>query len=186
MLSLLFNWERCEILEIRIFYCSKTSFGWASQGCISNGFVSWRCRMSGFVVQGPKSDYRDSSGLKNGLYPICYSDCGGSFLQICALHSFGPSLHSRISCQGFLRWSCTAAWHSSVTCLRPRSCVHFAVLEGVAHSFWCQASYDHSISSTIRWSGGSYQQNNHNVFALLYRWSATTVATVASVGRIYL
>ena len=25
--------------------------------------------MSGFVVQGPKSDYRDSSGLKNGLYP---------------------------------------------------------------------------------------------------------------------
>jgi hypothetical protein len=25
--------------------------------------------MSGFVVQGPKSDYRDCSGLKNGLYP---------------------------------------------------------------------------------------------------------------------
>ena len=25
--------------------------------------------MSGFVVQGPKSDYRDSSGLKNRLYP---------------------------------------------------------------------------------------------------------------------
>jgi len=25
--------------------------------------------MSGFIVQGPKSDYRDSSGLKNGLYP---------------------------------------------------------------------------------------------------------------------
>ena len=27
--SLLFNWERCEILEIRKFYCSKTAFGWA-------------------------------------------------------------------------------------------------------------------------------------------------------------
>ena len=26
--------------------------------------------MSGFVVQGPKSDDRDSSGSKNGLYPI--------------------------------------------------------------------------------------------------------------------
>ena len=26
--------------------------------------------MSGFVVQGSKSDYRDSSGLKNGLYPL--------------------------------------------------------------------------------------------------------------------
>ena len=25
--------------------------------------------MSGFVVQGPKSDYRDSSGLKNRLFP---------------------------------------------------------------------------------------------------------------------
>jgi len=25
--------------------------------------------MSGFVVQGLKSDYRDSSGLKNRLYP---------------------------------------------------------------------------------------------------------------------
>ena len=25
--------------------------------------------MSGFIVQGPKSDDRDSSGLKNGLYP---------------------------------------------------------------------------------------------------------------------
>jgi len=42
---------------------------WLSQGCFSNGFVSWRCRMSGFVVQGPKSDYHDSSWLKNGLYP---------------------------------------------------------------------------------------------------------------------
>ena len=28
--------------------------------------------MSGFVVQGPKSDYRDSSGLKNGLYPLIF------------------------------------------------------------------------------------------------------------------
>jgi len=28
--------------------------------------------MSGFVVQGPKSDYRDSSGLKNRLYPSFY------------------------------------------------------------------------------------------------------------------
>ena len=28
--------------------------------------------MSGFVVQGPKSDYRDSSGLKNGLYPFVH------------------------------------------------------------------------------------------------------------------
>ena len=28
--------------------------------------------MSGFVVQGPKSDYRDSSGLKNRLYPLYY------------------------------------------------------------------------------------------------------------------
>ena len=27
--SLLFNWERCEIPEIRKFYCSKTVFGWA-------------------------------------------------------------------------------------------------------------------------------------------------------------
>ena len=26
--------------------------------------------MSDFVVQGPKSDYRDSSGLKNRLYPM--------------------------------------------------------------------------------------------------------------------
>ena len=26
--------------------------------------------MSGFIVQGPKSDDRDSSGLKNGLYPF--------------------------------------------------------------------------------------------------------------------
>jgi hypothetical protein len=26
--------------------------------------------MSGFVVQGPKSDYRDSSGLKNRLFPF--------------------------------------------------------------------------------------------------------------------
>jgi len=26
--------------------------------------------MSGFVVQGPKSDYRDSSGFKYGLYPF--------------------------------------------------------------------------------------------------------------------
>ena len=36
--------------------------------------------MSGFVVQMPKSDYRDSSGLKNKLYPkkkhstICSGD----------------------------------------------------------------------------------------------------------------
>ena len=29
--------------------------------------------MSGFVVQGPKSDYRDSSGLKNRLFPIFYN-----------------------------------------------------------------------------------------------------------------
>ena len=28
--------------------------------------------MSGFIVQGPKSDYRDRSGLKNGLYPSKY------------------------------------------------------------------------------------------------------------------
>ena len=27
--------------------------------------------MSGFVVQGSKSDDHDSSRLKNGLYPIC-------------------------------------------------------------------------------------------------------------------
>ena len=26
--------------------------------------------MSGFIVRGPKSDYRDSSRLKNGLYPF--------------------------------------------------------------------------------------------------------------------
>ena len=26
---LLFNWERCGILEIRKFYCIKTAFGWA-------------------------------------------------------------------------------------------------------------------------------------------------------------
>ena len=26
--------------------------------------------MSGFVVEEPKSDYRDSSGLKNRLYPF--------------------------------------------------------------------------------------------------------------------
>ena len=25
--------------------------------------------MSGFVIQGPKSDYRDSSGLKNRFFP---------------------------------------------------------------------------------------------------------------------
>ena len=25
--------------------------------------------MSGFIIQGPKSDYRDSLGLKNRLYP---------------------------------------------------------------------------------------------------------------------
>ena len=28
--------------------------------------------MSGFEVQGPKSDDSDSLGLKNGLYPIMY------------------------------------------------------------------------------------------------------------------
>ena len=31
--------------------------------------------MSGFVVQGPKSDYRDSSGLKNRLFPFFYVVC---------------------------------------------------------------------------------------------------------------
>ena len=42
---------------------------WLNQGCFSNGFVSWRCRMSGFIVKRPKSDYRDNSELKNRLYP---------------------------------------------------------------------------------------------------------------------
>ena len=68
MLSLLFNWEKCKILEIRKLYCSKTALGWG-QGCFSNGFGSWRCRMSGFVVQGPKLDDRNSSELKNRLFP---------------------------------------------------------------------------------------------------------------------
>ena len=77
MLSFLFNWERCEILEIRKFYCSNCL--WLSQGCFSYGFVSWRCRMSGFVVQGPKSDYCDSSGLKNRLYPNNKLFSGGHY-----------------------------------------------------------------------------------------------------------
>ena len=29
--------------------------------------------MSGFIVQGTKSDDRDSSGLKNGLYPNIFN-----------------------------------------------------------------------------------------------------------------
>ena len=64
---LLFNWERCKILEIRKLYCSKTALGWG-QGCFSNGFGSWRCRISVFVVQGSKSDNRDNSGLKIDIF----------------------------------------------------------------------------------------------------------------------
>ena len=33
--------------------------------------------MSGFVVQGPKSDDRDSSGSKNRLFPTFFRECGG-------------------------------------------------------------------------------------------------------------
>ena len=35
--------------------------------------------MSDFVVQGPKSDYRDSLGLKNRLYPKGYN--AGLYLE---------------------------------------------------------------------------------------------------------
>ena len=34
------------------------------------------CGMPGFVVQGPKSDDRDSLGSKNGLFPINYGQGG--------------------------------------------------------------------------------------------------------------
>ena len=68
MSFLLFNWEKCKILEIQKLCCSKTALGWGHR-CFSNGFDSWRCRMSGFVVQGPKSDDYDSQGLKNILFP---------------------------------------------------------------------------------------------------------------------
>ena len=69
MLSPLFNLERCKILEIQKLYCSKTALG-RGQGCFSNGFGSWRYKMFGFIFQRPKSNDRDSSWLKNELFPI--------------------------------------------------------------------------------------------------------------------
>jgi hypothetical protein len=42
--------------------------------------------MSGFVVQGPKSDYRDNSGLKNRLFPLEFNQWHMS--NFCIIRSF--------------------------------------------------------------------------------------------------
>ena len=50
--------------------------------------------MSGFVVQGPKSDDRDSLGLKNGLYP----QINGTFSIFLYLYPCTPLINHNGPC----------------------------------------------------------------------------------------
>jgi hypothetical protein len=107
-------------------------------------------------------------------------------LQVRAFHCARPPLHGDIGGTSVLRQHYSAIQGSRLHSQRQGSRLHEQILVRALRHGRSQAAAIHNFPPTIQWLVGDGQQGDHNVPSLSRRLPATSVATMAGMGRVLL